>query len=170
MDQIARIFSKYMLVPGLVINGAVALALLLTSDDQRTTSGKLYTFATSNRTATQILLQIVAQGLGLLVTFAISTLFNYWSRSRLPAKPTTMETMKLWQSICAASPDWTLRLPGLLLSLSFSGFIFVPPAIWAGALTPFVVSEPVNGSIAIAVYDPDPDNVFWNRLQNAHEQ
>lgn len=162
--------SIYILFLGLIVNLSIALALLLTRDTQRTTSKSLYEFVISSRTATQILVQIVAQALGTLLTFAVTSLLNYTSRIRLARTPTSIESVKLWLSVCFSSPDWSLSTPNLLLSILLLSLVFVPPALWAGALTPFVVLQDVKSSIAIAVYSPDADGVYWNRSASPEYQ
>jgi hypothetical protein len=163
MHQTLCFLSKYLLFLGLVGNLAVALTLLFTNDSQRTTTGSVYRFVVGNRTATQILVQIASQALGTLLIFAVTTLFNYVTRLRPLDSSASIENLKLWQSVCFAYLDPSLSTPRMFLSLCFLCLVFIPAALWAGALTPFVVSTEVHTSIAIPVYNPDLGNVFWNR-------
>ena len=161
--QHQRAFPKHILFPGLIANTTVALALLFTSDEQRTNAGPVYRSVGGNRAATQIIVQITAQMLGALLTFSVTSLVNYYTRERLMTEPTSLERLRLWQSICFVSPDWSLSFSHLLVSLSFLCVLFVPSALWTGALTPLASTKQVHTAVAIPAYDPDYGHRYWNR-------
>ncbi|MCJ1362851.1 hypothetical protein MMC16_001957 [Acarospora aff. strigata] len=59
--------------------------------------------------------------------------------------------------------DWSLPGRYILVLGTFVTLRIVPPALWAGALTPVVTLVAVTSSVDIPVYNFDPSNVYWNR-------
>lgn len=59
--------------------------------------------------------------------------------------------------------DWSLPLGSRLILCALLVVALIPPALWAGAVTPVVTGKIVSSSIAIPVYASDPTGLYWNR-------
>ncbi|EON70093.1 hypothetical protein W97_09359 [Coniosporium apollinis CBS 100218] len=158
--------SKYLAVPCLTVTTVIALYLVVAARKNNTYSGSLYNFVSANRATTQIIVQIVAFALGTLHLYVLTTLINFSSRSRLQMSPTKLDTIKMWAAVCSLRMDWSLPLGSWLILCALRVVALIPPALWAGAVTPVVTGKIVSSSIAIPVYSSDPTGLYWNRTWN----
>jgi hypothetical protein len=111
-----------------------------------------YETIVDNRGSVQLLVQVIASGLGLLHITVVGLLVNYSSRLKLAKAPTSLDTLQLWSNVLSRQLNWSLPLHFLILLLGFLGFCTVPAALWAAAITPVSVSAFESGTISIASY------------------
>ncbi|OIW26487.1 hypothetical protein CONLIGDRAFT_553966, partial [Coniochaeta ligniaria NRRL 30616] len=130
-----------------------ASILLLYSDAQQWyASPGIYNWITSNRASAQLIVQIVASILGFFNVFVFCTVLNYLTRLRLSGSSMSLNTMKFWNAML--SRQLIIRLPvhlfvPLVTAIAVS---LVPPALWAGALTPVVIVTNLPASIQVPSY------------------
>lgn len=155
--------SKYLAVPCLTVTTAIALYLLVAARKNDTYSGSLYDFVSANRATTQIIVQVIASVLGALHLYVLTSLINFFTRLRLQMSPMKLDTIKLWTAASSLRMDWRLPLGSWPILCAFLIVALIPPALWAGAVTPVVTYKIVSSSIAIPVYASDPSGLYWNR-------
>ena len=148
--------SKYLAVPRLTVTTTIALYLLVAAWKNDTYSGSLYDFVSANRATTQIIVQVVASVLGALHLYVLATLVNFFTRLRLQMSPMKLDTIKLWTAASSLRMDWSLPLGSWPILCALLIVALIPPALWAGAVTPVVTYKIVSSSIAIPVYASDP--------------
>ncbi|CZR64429.1 uncharacterized protein PAC_14327 [Phialocephala subalpina] len=123
----------YVAIPGLLVTSALAIFLIDTSRTNTVFSGSFYTFTIENRATIQIFIQVLSHVLGSIHLFAITAVFNAFTR-RLFSKRA--------------------------ISLDFLSIL--PPAFWAGATTPVATSRYETRTIQLPQYGADPQALFWN--------
>ncbi|KAJ9650873.1 hypothetical protein H2198_009827 [Neophaeococcomyces mojaviensis] len=64
----------------------------------------------------------------------------------------TLDSLNLYNALCAVRIDWTLGYLKLAILLAFVAFSFAPAALWAGAITPIIVSVVRTGHILVPSY------------------
>ena len=155
--------SKYLAVPCLTVTTAIASYLLVATQKNDTYSGSFYDFVSANRATTQIIVQVVATVLGALHLYILTTLVKFFTRLQLQMSPMKLDTVKLWTAASSLRMDWSLPLGSWPILCALLIVAIIPPALWAGAITPVVTYKIVSSSIATPVYASDPTGLYWNR-------
>ncbi|KAH8889056.1 hypothetical protein GQ53DRAFT_723854 [Thozetella sp. PMI_491] len=120
----------------LTLTTGLSLVLLVSDAQQWVVRSGMDSFIAANRASVQLVVQVIANGLGFFNMFVVCKLLNYRTRLRLSAKSMSLYTLQFWNALL--SRQLTTRLPFHLLVplLTFLGFAVVPSALWAGAITP----------------------------------
>jgi hypothetical protein len=111
-----------------------------------------YETIVDNRGSVQLLVQVIASGLGLLHNTVVGLLINYSSRLKLAKTPTSLDTLQLWGNVLSRQLNWSLPIHFSILLLGFLGFCTVPAALWTAAISPVSVAAFESGTISIASY------------------
>ena len=127
---------------GLLLTTIISLLLVVRNKRQWSVTGDSYITLDKYRTSVQIVVQVSSSLFGLLQHNVVCQLFNYATRLRLRKTPETLDTVYAWNSISAGRVAWDRRLESLLPTLVFAHGLYVPSAIWAGAITPtYIVAQ-----------------------------
>jgi hypothetical protein len=82
------------------------------------------------------------------VSSTVGAALNLSARLRLATRSLTLESLKLFQALSAASADLSLRGAYLVIVFVVVGFSMIPAALWAGAITPVTTGvthvHPIN--------------------------
>lgn len=143
-------FSKYRIFSALIITTVTSFVLLASAVHNWTVSGPggFYHVIISNRASYQLLVQVLANFLGLIHVTIIAALINYATRLRLSSKATSLDAIRFWHGLCTRNTEWDLPLRFLLPLGLFILVTVVPSALWAGAIT--VVSVSVTKSTVVS--------------------
>ncbi|KAI0132902.1 hypothetical protein BJ170DRAFT_615712 [Xylariales sp. AK1849] len=107
-------------------------------------------------TGVGIAVQVISQLLGLILVQTICITLNLSVRLTLTSRSLTLETLKLFNSLCGNRIDWTIKHIYLLVSITFVALTMVPAALWAGAITPAITTA----SARYALNVPDYSNSY----------
>ncbi|KAH0536094.1 hypothetical protein FGG08_006999 [Glutinoglossum americanum] len=121
----------------LLISTTVMSSILVASNAQHwTVSGRLYSIIAGNRASVQIVVQIISNLLGLAQVTVLCRLINFATRLYFARSPVSLDIVRLWTALCTPQMSW--RLPSRLAIplLAFVILVSLPPALWAGAITP----------------------------------
>lgn len=131
---------RFLPLPGLLLATMITLALLIGDARSRTYHGNLYHFVVTYRATVQIVVQIISFALGAIHVYVLTTLVNFFTRLSLRKVPSTLDSLKLWNSMTSPRMDWSL--PGKLTAIlgTFLLVTIVPPALWAGMYDPGTTS------------------------------
>ncbi|CZR62141.1 uncharacterized protein PAC_12038 [Phialocephala subalpina] len=146
------LFSRYSIFTPLIPTTIISSFLLAGSVRHWTVSKALYDVIVVNRASTQLVVQVIANSLGLLHVTVLCMLINYSTRLRLASTPTSLDVLQLWTGILSRQLDWTLPLHFLALLLIFVAICIVPGAVWAAAITPIVTTKLQLGSTFLPAY------------------
>ncbi|KAF7932258.1 hypothetical protein EAE99_003498 [Botrytis elliptica] len=137
-----------------LISTTIFSSLLLVADRRNASvsGGVVYDLIVKNRASVQIVVQIIAAALGLAQVAAICRLFNYATRIRLKQRAISPNLLNFWNGVSLASMRWDLRWMYLLLLLMFTLVCAIPPALWAGAITPIDSSKSRPTTVVIPQY------------------
>jgi hypothetical protein len=106
-----------------------------------------------NRATIQIVIHIISAGLGGLQVYVLGSLVRFRTNIRLLLKPTTLDKLKLHGALNFGKLDWDLPLWPLAVVVAYVAGIQVPAAIWAGAITPVIISQDTGGNYRVPYYD-----------------
>lgn len=145
-----------------LLSTSVATILLLASNRAPwTNSGHIYNFVTSERATVQIIVQILSQSFGALHVYALCSLINFATRLRLARIPHTLDQLQFWSAISLQRLDWALPLGLMMILILFHAVFVIPGAIWAGALTPVIMSTHSSSTALLEVpqYSPTSEHI-----------
>jgi hypothetical protein len=111
--------------------------------------GGLYHLVQSKRASTQLVVQVLANFLGLIHVTILGILINHTTRLRLASTATSLDTICFWHDLCSRNIEWNLPIPLLIPLLGFIVVTLFPSALWAGAITLVSVSVPKEGIISV---------------------
>ena len=135
----------------LIITTIISLLLFASNKRQYSVSGDYYIALNKHRASVQIAVQFISSSLGFLQQCVVCQLYNYQTRLRVRRIPPTLDAIYAWNSISAARTAWGLRTKVVLATALFALGMLVPPAIWAGAITPTVVVTKAPETTSIPV-------------------
>ncbi|ETS86574.1 hypothetical protein PFICI_00402 [Pestalotiopsis fici W106-1] len=120
-----------------------------------------YSFISTNRTVSQVAVQVIAYTLGMLNTSVVCRLLQYITRKRLSTRSISLDSLRFWTGI--QSQKLLTNIPVYMsTSLAFFCLLSVgPSAVWTGALTPIeiisnrsaVLSVPNYSNTSMLVYN-----------------
>jgi len=154
-----------LLLAATLLSTSVATILLLASNRAPwTNSGHIYNFVTSERATVQIIVQILSQSFGTLHVYALCSLINFATRLRLARIPHTLDQLQFWSAISLQRLDWALPHGLMMILILFHAVIVIPGAIWAGALTPVIMSTHSSSTALLEVpqYSPTSEHIWYN--------
>lgn len=167
------VWVKFIIVPGLILNTIVSTLILAGLENGWTIHGNFYDTINNARSNTQVVVSLIASGLGIIHVTAITQVYNFATRLILTGRPTSLDELALWLSLSTSSIDWSLvfkwNCRSLLVVVSYIA-AFAPQALWVGALTPvqtFMNRTETSISIEIPRYTNDSyglwsQNDFYN--------
>ena len=112
------------------------LAILLVIQAPRRYHGSIVSFVSSNRSAVQIIVQVVSHSLGLLQIYLVQTSQKFAVRLRLFRTSTSLEHVGFWMAVASGKLETSLTIRHLAVSSTLIAICVIPGALWAGALTP----------------------------------
>lgn len=142
---------KNAVFPSLVITTTISLLLVASNERQWSVTGHSYVTLNKHAASVQIAVQLISSSFGLLQHNVICQLFNYATRLRFRKTPPTLDVVYAWNSISAGRVAWDLRLKLLLPTLVFALGLYVPSALWAGAITPTLVVKQILALASLRV-------------------
>jgi hypothetical protein len=151
------VWVKFISVPGLILNTVVSTLILVGLDNGWTIPGNFYDTINNARATTQIVVQIIASGLGAIHVNAIIQVFNFGSRLILTRRPTSLDRLALWNLLNTKSIDWS---PVVIICYVVA---LAPQPLWVGALTPvqtFMNRTEPSISIQIPRYTMNSHNLW----------
>ncbi|KAI1868770.1 hypothetical protein JX265_006749 [Neoarthrinium moseri] len=132
-------FEKWAPFSALVPLISISVVLFIGDTRHWVAPDSTYSFIRSNRTVTQVAVQVIAYTLGMMNTFVVCRLVQYVIRSRLSTRSISLNSLRFWTAIL--SQKLLTSLP-FYLSTSLAVFCALsagPSAVWTGALTPIEV-------------------------------
>ena len=155
--------SKYACVPGLLVT-TVLSALLVYMDLAGRTSYRrqIFDLVSNYRANIQTSVQVVSHLLGLAHTLVLTTCLSNRTRLRFESRSVSLDRLQWWSTMSSQSIDWSLPPQFLCFSILFVAVSFIPAALWAGAITPILITKTVPSTISTSFYQPDPSSSSWN--------
>jgi hypothetical protein len=147
-----RHFPKFDIFYTLAITTILTCLLVAANSRGWHLTGKPYQVAINNRASVQIVVQILANFLGLIHVTAICRLINYATRIYFSESAISLDSMRAWIALSVARMELDLPIEWLLPLTVFITFTLVPSALWAGAITPISITTVVQGSLLIPSY------------------
>ncbi|KAK3652900.1 hypothetical protein LTR56_004848 [Elasticomyces elasticus] len=139
----------------------------------------LTSLVSTQRTAVQILVQILSHGLGLMQVYSLRTCLRFTIRLLVFRTPVGLEKLGYWAALTSGQIDTTLPARLLFMCASLVALSVVPGALWTGALTPLleVSGLPTEASIEVPAFTQASTDIWdsefemrdlelWNLVQN----
>ena len=142
----------YFALAGLCLTTIISTLVLASCLTKWTSSGSLYTIVVTNRASMQIAIQLVANILGAVYVTSICTLVAFAVRVRLGKHAIRLDTLRFWHAVCTRRMEWNQGTHVIVLLILFIAVTALPPAIWAGALTPVTTTAVQAGNIGLPAY------------------
>ena len=157
-------FSKYACFPAGLLVTTVLSALLVYMDLTGSASynRQIFDSVSNNRADIQTYFQVVSHLLGLAHTFVLTTCLSNSTRLRFESRSVSLDHLQWWSSMSSQRIDWSLPCQFLWISILFVAASFIPAALWAGAITPILITKNVPSTISTSLYQPDPSSRYWN--------
>ena len=151
--------SKYAYVPGLLVT-TVLSALLVYMDLAGRTSYRrqIFDLVSNYRANIQTSVQVVSHLLGLAHTLVLTTCLSNRTRLRFESRSVSLDRFQWWSTMSSQRIDWSLPPQFLCFSILFVAASFIPAALWAGAITPILITKTVPSTISTSFYQPDPSS------------
>lgn len=145
--------SKLLVLGALILTTVVSFTTLFISIT-RTFSTRYLPYIQSNRATIQIVVHIISATLGALQMYVVSSVIQFRVNTKLCVNSISLDKLKLWGALNLGKAD--LDLPRLYLAWALLNFAIIqaPAAIWAGAITPVIISTNSNATYRIPFYDP----------------
>lgn len=141
--------EKYRIVSGLLFTTIISTCLLAGNFWSWTVSNDVYNTIIEHRATIQFAAQLVANILGAIHIGVIYLLINYSTRLRIATSKFSLELLHFWSILLSQKLDWNLPFHLIALLLLSLALCMLPPALWAGAITPVDVLAAHNGTLFI---------------------
>lgn len=142
------------ILPFLALFPCVSLSIILLVADRYlwTLNENLAKLVATNRATTQLLVQIVANILGLADISAICRIVNFNTRIMLSTRSMSTTSLNFWTAFL--SQQFTIEIPTRLVLPLILWLLFeiLPSALWAGALTPVTIIVTQKAQIKLPDY------------------
>lgn len=145
--------SKFNIFYTLVLTTTIACLLVAANLLESTMSSRAYQLVITNRASVQIIVQILANLLGLIHVTSICRLINYTTRIRFRSTAISLDELRAWIALSMAQMDWGLPMAWLLPLVVFITLSVIPSALWTGAITPVYATKVAPSSHLIPNYD-----------------
>ena len=142
-----------LMIAGLLATNALVWTLLALNLTRWSSTSIGPIWLINHRSTISIVVQVIAQLLGMIVTTVLGAIINLSARARLTYDSYSLEALDLLNALCGARLNWSLRFRKQILLLLFVGVSFAPAAFWAGAITPLVVTWDDEGKITVPRYN-----------------
>jgi hypothetical protein len=120
----------------------------------------------SYHSTSSVLVQIISSALGSLQTLTVTSLLESATRVRLVKQSTKLKDVLLWTALLAPRIDTSFRKGRLATVVIFFLIAQVPAALWAGALTPVLVTTALKtGLIQVPAYTTATEHIWNNEFQ-----
>jgi hypothetical protein len=145
--------SKLLVLLALVVTSAVSCSTVALSISQWYSTHYLAALL-KNRATIQIIVHIISTTLGSLQIYVLSSLIRFSTNIRLCKEATSLDELKLHSALNSGRLDFDLPRLSLFGVLAYVAVIQTPAAIWAGAITPVVISASSPAIYRIPFYNP----------------
>jgi hypothetical protein len=148
-----RHFCKFDIFYALIFTSTLTGLLVAANGMNWHLTGEYYQLVTNNRASVQIAVQILANLLGLIHVTAICRLINYATRIYFSEVAISLSSLRAWIALSVARLDLDLPIAWLLPLAVFIAFTLIPSALWAGAITPVMITTVIESSLMIPSYE-----------------
>lgn len=145
-------FAKFNIFYALSLTTTTAALLVAADNLQWSSTGKFYHLVANNRASVQIVIQVLANLLGLIQVTAICRLINYATRIRFNSAVISLDTLRAWVALSTARIDWDLPAVWVLPLMILVIFTILPAAFWAGAMTPVSTTISIQQPLLVPSY------------------
>lgn len=144
------------LLPGIV-------SILLLAQLNERYSHSFTNFATNQRAIVQIVVQILSHVLGLLQIYSVRSYYIFAIRSQAFKRSTRLGDVGFWIALRNGQVGFSLSTKYLLLTAIVVMICVIPSALWAGALTPLLLTEqlPANMTLDLPFFSQSSSKI-WN--------
>ncbi|KAK5692397.1 hypothetical protein LTR97_010705 [Elasticomyces elasticus] len=130
----------------------------------------LTSLVSTQRTAVQILVQILSHGLGLMQVYSLRACLRFAIRLLVFRTPVRLEKLGYWAALSSGQVDITLPAKLLFMCASLVALSVLPGALWTGALTPLLeVSRlPTKASIEVPAFTQASADIWDSEFEMRH--
>lgn len=155
--------KKILLLAALIAPTIVSAILAGLTASKTSLNDSLIPWIQSNRGTVQTIVQLLSTALGALQTFAMTGAIRFQVILRLSSKPASLDGIKLRNAAISEYLDTDLPISSLLTLCLYLGLIRISNALWAGAITPIIMSSDSAGSFQVPAYSAF-SNKLWGKL------
>jgi hypothetical protein len=149
--------SKLLVLLALSVTSAVT-CITVTLSISHSYSTRYLAVLQINRAPIQIIVHIISATLGSLQIYVLSSLIKFRTNIRLCKEPTSLDELKLHSALNSGKLDFDLPRMSLFGVLAYVAVIQIPAAIWAGTITPVIISASSPAIYRIPFYNPSTIN------------
>jgi len=149
--------SKLLVLLALKVTSTVTFIIMALSTSHSYSTRYLATLQ-KNRAPVQVIVHIISATLGSLQIYVLSSLIKFRANIRLCKEPTSLDELKLHKALNSGKLDFDLPRLSLFGVLAYVAVIQIPAAIWAGAITPVIISASSPAIYHIPFYNPSTIN------------
>ena len=135
--------DKLLLLGVCILPLLASSALLVTTLENRTSTGRFLSFVTNNRATTQIIVYLISNFLASLNVYSVTKLINFATRIHLLQWPLSIDRISLVQATLTRSFATSLPAPMVVTSLITIALFAIPNVLWTGALTPVLTNTTI---------------------------
>lgn len=160
-----------------LITSLVSLAIFSLRDYRNT--GKFMKAVIADRATISSIVQVLSSVLGMMQVYIATTLFNFATRIWLLEKGNsiTLGSLSLFTALSVPRADLTLPIGKIAIVVVALAATQLPGALWAGSITPIIMSVSQEGFIQIPTFTAETRNIWdsefhirgvkvWNILDN----
>jgi hypothetical protein len=144
--------QKLLLVLYLATPTLLSAYLLVQTLSHWHSSSSTVEWVEANRAMIQVMVQIVSTILGALQLNAISSALNMSINIRMLSTTASLNELKFWDALCKGKLDWDLRYRPMAILTIYVILLQIPSALWAGAITPVLLTTDVDAELSIPRY------------------
>ena len=131
----------------------LATTLLAADRFEWRATGVVFRVANRFPASVAFVVQLLAAFFGVIHVAVISKLINYALRLRITKASVSLDVLRTWVDLSIPRVDWDLPLR-FFFPVLFTVFLsLVPPALWAGSITPLIDSTTTNGMLLLPSYE-----------------
>jgi hypothetical protein len=148
-ESVPNHLPKLNIFHALSLTTTIAFLLVVAGYRAWSQTGRFCQLVTADRASVQIVIQVLANALGLVHVTAICRLINYATRMHFHETSISLDTLRAWVALSMARVDWDLPRRWLLPLVVLVAFNLVPSALWAGCITPLLTTTVIQKSLLI---------------------
>ena len=150
----------------LLFTSLISLCLILIRDWRSTSTFENDLQTPRVASAIHAIVQIISSVLGLLQTYSVSSIINFATRLHLMERSTTLKNLNIWNALSTTKADFGLPIGAFVLTAVFIMVAQIPGALWAGAITPVLVTVTRDaGVIQIPTFTNGTRNIWDSQFQ-----
>ncbi len=172
-DSREETWVKLLAIPGLVLTSVIAWLLVGEASSHWNSSSDFAKFIQTNRASVAIVVQVIAQILGMIHLYSlrkyqrwqhqlsmvadrfIGTTMDLSVRDFFTRSPLSLDSVKFIDALQTSGLNWSLPLPFTIPLLVWLVVTFIPAALWAGAITPVITTRNTTRTMDIPIWSND---------------